>query len=170
MKEAASTTCCPSTTASIERLNPALAGRPDLMAGRTSLTVFEGMTGMTRECLHQREEPVAHDHRRGGDSRQRSRRRDPLPGRPVRRLEPLRKDGKPSYTYNWLGSNTSTIATDKPLPAGKATIRFEFAYDGGGPGQGGTGTIFVNGQKVAEGRIERTTANIFSARRRGRRG
>ena len=43
------------------------------------------------------------------------------------------------------------------------TIRYEFAYDGGGLGKGGTGTIFVNGEKVAEGRIDRTQANIFSA-------
>ena len=49
------------------------------------------------------------------------------------------------------------------MPAGKATIRFEFAYDGGGLGKGGTGTIFVNGKKVAQGRIEHTQAMIFSA-------
>ena len=55
------------------------------------------------------------------------------------------------------------VAAPKPLPEGKATIRYEFAYDGGGPGKGGTGTIFVNGEKVAEGRIDRTQANIFSA-------
>ena len=30
---------------SVERVNAALAGRPDLMAGRSSLTVFQGMTG-----------------------------------------------------------------------------------------------------------------------------
>jgi hypothetical protein len=52
--------------------------------------------------------------------------------------------------------------TATPVPAGRATIRFEFAYDGGGFGKGGTGTIFVNGQKVAEGRIENTNANMFS--------
>ena len=49
------------------------------------------------------------------------------------------------------------------MPAGKATIRFEFAYDGGGIGKGGTGTIFVNGKKVAEGRIEQTQPMCFSA-------
>ena len=51
----------------------------------------------------------------------------------------------------------------KPLAPGKATIRFEFAYDGGGPGKGGMGTLFVNGEKVAEGRIEHTQAGMFSA-------
>ena len=30
-------------------------------------------------------------------------------------------------------------------------------------GKGGKGTLFVNGQKVAEGRIERTQPMIFSA-------
>ena len=47
--------------------------------------------------------------------------------------------------------------------AGKATIRFEFAYDGGGFGKGGTGTLFVNGRRVAKGRIERTQGYAFSA-------
>ncbi len=53
-------------------------------------------------------------------------------------------------------------ATEKLKP-GKAMIRFEFAYDGGGLGKGGKGTLFVNDQKVAEGRIEQTQAMIFSA-------
>lgn len=49
------------------------------------------------------------------------------------------------------------------MPAGKVTIRFEFAYDGGGLGEGGTGTLFVNGKQAAQGRIERTQAMMFSA-------
>ena len=49
-----------------------------------------------------------------------------------------------------------------PLAPGKATIRFDFAYDGGGLGKGGTGTLFVNDEKVAEGRIEHTQAMMFS--------
>jgi arylsulfatase len=56
-----------------------------------------------------------------------------------------------------------SIATSKPLPAGKATIRYEFAYDGGGMGKGGLGMIFVNDMKVAEGRIEHTIPFVFSA-------
>jgi hypothetical protein len=73
------------------------------------------------------------------------------------------KDGKPAYTYNFLGLSSSRVAAPTPLSEGKVTIRYEFAYDGGGPGKGGKGTIFVNGEKVAEGRIDRTQANIFSA-------
>jgi len=35
----------------IERFNAAMVGRPDLMAGRTSLTVFQGMRGMTENVF-----------------------------------------------------------------------------------------------------------------------
>ena len=39
---------------------------------------------------------------------------------------------------------------------------FDFVYDGGSPGKGGQGTLSVDGQKVAEGRIERTQPGAFS--------
>jgi hypothetical protein len=35
----------------LERLNAALVGRRDLMAGRTSLTVHVGMTGMSENVF-----------------------------------------------------------------------------------------------------------------------
>jgi len=73
------------------------------------------------------------------------------------------KAGTPVYTYNWLGLKRYTIAGTQPVPAGKAAIRFEFAYDGGGIGKGGTGTIFVNGKRIAQGRIEQTQGYGFSA-------
>jgi len=72
------------------------------------------------------------------------------------------KDGKPTYTYNFLGLKRFTIAAKQGVPVGKATIRYEFAYDGGGIGEGGMGTLFVNGKKVADGRIEHTQGMIFS--------
>ena len=65
------------------------------------------------------------------------------------------KDGVPACDYNFLGLQRTTIPATKALAPGKATIRFEFAHDGGGLGKGGNGTLFVNGEKVAEGRIER---------------
>jgi len=56
-----------------------------------------------------------------------------------------------------------TVVSNETLKPGKSTIRFEFAYDGGGLGKGGTGTLYVNDHKVGEGRIERTQPAIFSA-------
>jgi len=72
------------------------------------------------------------------------------------------KDGK-TYTYNFLGLQRFTIAAQTPVPVWKASIRYEFAYDRGGVGKGGVDAIFVNGKKVAEGRIELTQPIIFSA-------
>jgi len=68
------------------------------------------------------------------------------------------KDGVPAYAYNFLGLKQTSIVAGKPLAPGKATVKFDFAYDGGGPGKGGIGTLFVDGEKVAEGRIENTQA------------
>lgn len=72
------------------------------------------------------------------------------------------KDGKPSFTYNYLTSERPTITSSKKLGGGPATIQYEFVYDGGGVGKGGVGKLFVNGQLVAQGRIERTVPLLFS--------
>jgi arylsulfatase A-like enzyme len=163
LKEAVKYKVLPIDDRVLERVNAALVGRPDLMAGRTSLTVYEGMAGMsenvfinTKNSSHtitaEVEIPksgangvvLAQAGRFGGWSL-------------------YLKNGKPTYTYNFLGLMRFTVASATPVPPGKATIRYEFAYDGGGLGKGGVGTIFVDGRKVAEGRIERTQPMIFSA-------
>ena len=46
MKEAEKYHVLPIDDRAIERINPALAGRPDVLGGRTSLTLYEGMQGM----------------------------------------------------------------------------------------------------------------------------
>jgi arylsulfatase len=73
------------------------------------------------------------------------------------------KDGKPTYTYNWLGLQQETVASKQSLPAGKVTLRYQFTYDGGGLGKGGTGTITVDGKTAATGKIEHTQCCVFSA-------
>jgi hypothetical protein len=79
------------------------------------------------------------------------------------------KRGKLKYCYNWLDKERYTIESKDSLSAGKATVKFEFKYDGGGVGKGGTGLLYVNGLKVAEGRIEHTAPFVFSGGRDGRR-
>jgi arylsulfatase A-like enzyme len=74
----------------------------------------------------------------------------------------LALDRKPTFIYSWLGLEKYTIASSDPLPRGSCTIRFDFAYDGGGPGKGGTGTLSVNEKPVAEGRFEKTVPIHFS--------
>lgn len=164
MKEAELNHVLPIDDRFLERTNGKLVGRPDLMSGRTSLTLSEGMTGMmesvfiniknSSKTIAAEIEPgdaaangtiIAQGGRFGGWSL-------------------YVKDGVPGYEYNFLGLKSTSIISPKPLPAGTgSTVRFEFAYDGGGPGKGGTGTLIVNGEKVAEGRIEHTQAGLFSA-------
>jgi arylsulfatase len=163
MKEAEKNHVLPIDDRTVERVNAAIAGRPDLMAGRTSLTLAEGMTGMTENVFLNiknksktitAEVEVPESGANGAIIVQGGR----FGGWAL-----YVKDGVPAYDYNFLGLKRTTIAATKPLAPGKATIRFEFAYDGGGLGKGGNGTLFINGEKVAEGRIEHTQPMIFSA-------
>jgi arylsulfatase len=147
----------------LERMDPRAVGRPDLMGARKSLTLAEGMTGMmegvfvnvknrSKTITAEIDVPatggngtiVAQGGRFGGWSL-------------------YVKDGVPGYDYNFLGLQRTAIVSSKKLSRGKAELRFEFAYDGGGPAKGGLGTLFVNGEKVGEGRIPATQAGLFSA-------
>jgi len=162
MEEAVKYSVLPIDDRSVERLNAALVGRPDLMAGRTSLTVYEGMTGMSENVfinIKNRSHTVTAEVTipEGGAKGVILAQAGRFGGWSL-----YLKDGKPTYTYNFLGLKRFTVAANDPVPAGKATIRLEFAYDGGGLGKGGMGSIFVNGAKVAEGRIERTQPMAFS--------
>ena len=147
----------------VERGIASVVGRPDLMAGRTSLTLAEGMTGMlenvflnvknkSKTITAEVEVPA------GGASGAILAQGGRFGGWAL-----YVKDGKPAYDYNFLGMQRTTIAAPQPLAPGKNTVKLDFAYDGGGLGKGGKGTLFVNGQKVAEGRIEHTEAIMFSA-------
>jgi arylsulfatase len=80
----------------------------------------------------------------------------------LRWLEPL-FERRQADIHLQLGLKQYTIAGGQALPTGKATIRYEFVYDGGGVGKGGTGTLYVNGKNVATGRIDQTQWCAFSA-------
>ena len=71
-------------------------------------------------------------------------------------------DGRPSYCYNLLGLQQFKIEGDKQIPAGEHQVRMEFAYDGGGLAKGGTVSLYIDGEKTGEGRIERTQPMVFS--------
>lgn len=147
---------------SIERFDPGLAGRPDLMGKRTSLTLYPGMTGMMENTflnVKGRSNTITADVEipQGGASGAILAQGGRFGGWSL-----YLKDGKPAYTYNWVGLERYTVIAPDAVPAGKATIKVDFAYDGGGRGKGGTATLSVNGQKVAEGRIAKTNAFLFS--------
>ena len=71
------------------------------------------------------------------------------------------KDGKPIYEYNYVGQKRTKVASSKTLSSGTANIRVDFKYDGGGLGKGGRVLLFINNEKVAEGRIDKTELGRF---------
>jgi arylsulfatase len=163
MQEAARYHALPIDDRTVERVNPAIAGRPDLLGGRSTLTLYAGMDGMlentfinvknqSKTIMAEVEIPqggangviLAQGGRFGGWAL-------------------YMQDGRPVYTYNYLGLSRYTVASTEAIPAGSAEIALDFAYDGNGLGQGGTATLSVDGNPVAQGRIERTQPLIFSA-------
>jgi arylsulfatase len=161
MKEARLNHVLPIDDRSYERLNAALVGRPDLMAGRTSITLRSGMHDLSENAFinvknksHTIDAEVdvpkagngviiAQGGRFGGWSL-------------------YLKKGIPAFTYNFVGLQRTTITANQALPQGKSNIRLTFDYDGGGIGKGGLYKLFVNGKEVAKGRVENTTAMLFS--------
>ncbi|HET6728453.1 MAG TPA: arylsulfatase [Jiangellaceae bacterium] len=71
--------------------------------------------------------------------------------------------GRPAHCYNLFGLERFKVYGADPVPAGEHQLRVEFAYDGGGLGKGGLATLYVDGTKVAEGRVDATVPMLFSA-------
>jgi hypothetical protein len=72
------------------------------------------------------------------------------------------KDGRPMYCYNLFGVQRFKVEGEAPIPRGEHQVRMEFAYDGGGLAKGGTVTLFLDGEKVGEGRVDATQPMLFS--------
>ena len=72
-------------------------------------------------------------------------------------------EGRPAYCYNLFGLQRFKVYGADPVPSGDHQVRVEFAYDGGGLAKGGTATLFVDGTKVGEGRVDATVPMAFSA-------
>jgi len=73
------------------------------------------------------------------------------------------KAGKAKFVYNVLGIKWYEVESTSPIPTGKTQVRAEFVYDGGGPGKGGSLTIYCDGKAVGKGRIDQTQGFVFSA-------
>jgi arylsulfatase A-like enzyme len=147
----------------IARINPAIAGRPDIMGGRTTLTLYSGMDGMLENSfmnVKNRSKTITAEVEipQGGANGVILTQGGRFGGWSL-----YMKDGNPIYTYNFLGLERFTVASTSAVPAGVATVELDFVYDGGGLGKGGMATLSVNGETVAKGRIEKTQPLIFSA-------
>lgn len=162
MKEAIRNHVLPLDDRRAERFNPSIAGRPDLMGGRKSLTVYPGMTGMMENAfINVKGVPytiTADVELKDGNTQ----------GVIIAQAGYFggwtlyMKDGKVHHEYNWFAQERTNIAGASPLPPGKHRILYEFVPDAQKPGAGGKATLSVNGAKVAEGHIPKTQPFAFS--------
>jgi hypothetical protein len=146
-----------------ERFNPRIAGRPDLMGERTSLTLHAGMKGLQEDAfinVKNRSVSVTADLEvpRAGASGAILAQGGRFGGWSLHM-----KDGKLAYSYNYVGLERTTVLSRSAIQTGRVTVRMEFAYDGGGVGKGGGVTLLSDGKKIGEGRIARTQPFGFSA-------
>jgi arylsulfatase len=162
-KEAIRNNVFPIDDRRVERFNPASAGRPDLLNGRKSLTVYPGMTGMMENAfinvkgVHHTisaEIEVKDAATQGVIIAQAGY----FGGWVV-----YMKDGKPHHEYNYFGLEWTDVAGADALAPGKHTIGYEFIPDEAKPGTGGKSILSVDGKKVAEGKIPKTQPFMFSA-------
>lgn len=144
----------------LERTNAELMGRPTTMGKRNSVTYGEGMKGMgvdifidLRGKSYTITTEVAVDAKGNGVI--------VCQGGRFGGLSFYMKDGKPAFSYNYLGMESTQIIATEALKPGNYKLVYEFKSDGG-LGKGGLGTISVNDKKVVEKRIEKTQPGIFS--------
>jgi len=146
----------------VERANPELAGRPQLVKGTRQL-LFGGMGRLSESSIVNfknkshavtAEVVVPQSGAEGVIIAQ---------GGVTGGWSLYAKDGKLKYCYNFYGLNRYTIEGTSKTPAGKHQVRMEFKYDGGGLAKGGTVTLFVDGKKAGEGRVDQTEPMVFSA-------
>jgi arylsulfatase len=146
----------------VERFNPDLAGRPALIHGNSQL-LFGGMGRLTENSVLNLKNKshsvtaqvvVPQEGARGVIMAQ---------GGAFGGWSLYAKDGgRPAYCYNLFGLQRFKVEGDAPIPAGEHQVRMEFAYDGGGLAKGGGVTLYVDGDKVGEGRVEGTEPMLFS--------
>jgi arylsulfatase A-like enzyme len=145
----------------VERLNADLAGRPLLVKGNSQM-LFGGMGRLTENSVLvmknksfsiTAEVVVPSEGAEGVIIHQ---------GGAFGGMSLYSKAGKAKFAYNFFGLKTFTTEASQPIPAGKHQVRMEFAYDGGGLAKGGNVSLYYDGKKVAEGRVDRTVPMLFS--------
>lgn len=146
----------------VMRADAVTAGRPDLWAGRTEMTLYEGMTHLSESAainVKNRSHTITATFATTTDDAT-----GPLivQGGRFGGWALYLDQGKPAYANNWVNQEIYRVVAGTPLPAGSHTLRCEFSYDGGGVGKGGSVTLLVDGEPVAAGRVENTCGYLYS--------
>jgi arylsulfatase len=161
-KEAIKNNVYPLDDRTYDRFNAAIAGRPDLMGDRTSLTLAHGMSGIMENAfinVKNRSKTITANVDLNGNDRGIIL----CQGGKFGGWAFYMDNGMPAYTYNYFGLETYTVKSPKAVAKGNAEVKLEFNYDGNGLGKGGLAAIYINGEKVADSRIPQTQPLVFSA-------
>jgi arylsulfatase len=146
----------------VERFNPDLAGRPQLIKGNSQI-LFGGMGRLSENSIvniknksHSvtAEVVVPESGANGVVISQ---------GGSVGGWSLYAKENKLKYCYNFFGIKLFFVESASLIPSGQHQVRMEFKYDGGGLAKGGAVSLYVDGKKVGEGRVDITQPMAFSA-------
>jgi len=144
-----------------ERINPDMAGRPQLIRGNTQL-LFDRMR-VSENCVLTLKNKsysvtanlVVPDSGANGVII--------TQGGSVGGWSLYAHEGKLKYCFNFFGIEHYITSAKKPIPKGKHQVRMEFKYDGGGLAKGGDVTLYYDGKPVGSGRVEKTQPMGYSA-------
>ena len=145
-----------------ERFNADLAGRPQLIKGKTQI-LFGGMGRLSENSIvsiKNKSHSLTADldvPKSGAEGVIIAQ------GGSTNGWSLYAKGGKLKYCYNFFGLTLTVIEATQPIPPGHHQARMEFKYDGGGLAKGGVVTLFVDGTQVGQGRLEQTVPMAFSA-------
>ena len=144
-----------------ERINPDLAGRPQLIKG-TSQILHAGMRVSESSVLNIKNQShsvtaqvVLPDGPATGVLI--------TQGGEVGGWTLYCHQGRLTYCYNFFGIAHDFVSSTDPLPSGAHQLRMEYGYDGGGLGRGGDVTLYLDGEPVGSGRVTRSIPMGFSA-------
>jgi arylsulfatase A-like enzyme len=162
MEEARKYNVLPLDDRRVERFDSDIAGRPTLIRG-TSQLLFGGMARLSENAtinVKNKSHSVTAEvtvPEQGADGVIISQ------GGAYAGWSLYLESGRPTYCYNLFGLQRFHVRGDMPVPAGTHQVRMEFGYDGSGLGKGGTVSLYVDGAKCGEGRVEGTVPLVFSA-------
>jgi len=145
-----------------ERFNADLAGRPQLIKGKTQI-LFGGMSRLSEGSMvvtHNKSYSLTAEIEvpKSGASGVII-----ALGGSVGGWSLYARNGKLKHCYNFFGIKRFFAEGTQAIPAGKHQVRMEFKYDGGGLAKGGAVSLFVDGKKDGEGRVDMTVPMVFSA-------
>ncbi|MBL0009772.1 MAG: arylsulfatase [Saprospiraceae bacterium] len=146
-----------------ERFNPAIAGRPDLLGPRKTLTVYEGMVGIAENAfinVKNTNYTITADVEipKAGANGVIIAQAGKFGGWTL-----YMKNGKLQHEYNYFGVENTRVTSSTAVSPGAHILKYEFVFDGGKPGAGGTSILYVDDKKVGEGKIPKTQPFVFSA-------